>query len=61
MLYDYTIVRSRYTGLREVEDSNTALVALFHSDQAEAAGWRWRTMTTRVKRGRFILTIWRVA
>lgn len=37
MIYDYTIVRNRYTGLREVEDSNTALVALFHSDQAEAA------------------------
>lgn len=37
MIYDYAIVRSRYTGLREVEDSNTTLVALFHSDKAEAA------------------------
>jgi hypothetical protein len=37
MIYDYTIARSAYTGLREVEDSTTALVALFHSDQAEAA------------------------
>jgi hypothetical protein len=37
MIYDYTIVRSAYTGLREVEDSTTALVALFHSDKAEAA------------------------
>ena len=37
MEYDYTIVRSRYTGLREVEDSDTNLVALFHSPAAEAA------------------------
>ena len=36
MTYDYTIVRSRYTGLREVEDSNTSLVALFQTAEVEA-------------------------
>ena len=37
MTYDYTIARNRYTGLREVEDCNTALVALFQTADVEAA------------------------
>ena len=36
MTYDYTIARSNYTGLREIEDSGTNLVALFHSPEIEA-------------------------
>lgn len=38
-----------------------ARARVYTLNKDNAAGWRWRTMTTRAKRGRFILTIWRVA
>ena len=36
MTYDYYISRSRYTGLRKVEDGDTALVAELRCPQIEA-------------------------
>jgi hypothetical protein len=38
-----------------------ARARVYGMNKDNAAGWRWRTMTTPAKRGRVILTIWRVA
>lgn len=37
-----------------------ARARVYTLNKDNAAGWRWRTMTTPAKRGRITLTIWRV-
>ena len=49
------------TYLLTPEQVTLARARVYALNKDNAAGWRWRTMTTRAKRGRLTLTIWRVA
>jgi hypothetical protein len=49
------------TYLLTPEQVTAARARVYSLNKDNAAGWRWRTMTTRAKRGYVTLTIWRVA
>jgi hypothetical protein len=48
------------TYLLTPEQVTKARARVYALNKDNAAGWRWRTMVTPAKRGRVMLTIWRV-